>query len=55
MSFEFALENIYQNIEVVLEKLKELSLENSSLKQENADLRKLIGEMMIEMIDDLSV
>jgi regulator of replication initiation timing len=50
---EDALEKIYSNFETVLAKLEQLKLENDFLKNENSELRKLVGELMTEAVNAL--
>lgn len=52
MNIEDAFVSINESVELVIEKLKELNEENELLREENSGLRKLVGELLFEQIDN---
>lgn len=51
MNIESAFRTINESVDLVIEKIKELSEENDLLRKENAELRKLVGELMLEQLE----
>ena len=51
MSIDRAFAVINESVELVLEKILELSEENGFLRKENAELRKLVGELMLDQLE----